>query len=235
MHNYSLAPEWMTNMISTRTCVSVCLVLAATAASGCSLAAPTTVDHAGRQPLPGGVLELHVLVDRSTDTETRWPFMVASFEEAGPEGWPFPLKRYEVDVNALQRQLDWFEVAMDTSDLNPRVLVLAEWKGRTYVVARTEPEYSLDSRTAWQVEHFESGTPHPSLARVVFELDEGGAKRVAELTRDNLGKTLGVFVHGRLRSAATIHSEVANKVAITGSQEHIDRLYDTLQRTVTAP
>lgn len=58
-------------------------------------------------------------------------------------------------------------------------------------------------------------------AQIAFELDAAGAMKFAQITKENIGRNLGIFLDGEMQTAPKIQSEIAGgKGVITGSYKY---------------
>ena len=76
----------------------------------------------------------------------------------------------------------------------------------------------------------------PGKLRIDITFTDAGAKRFAEVTRQNIGKRLAIIIDGRLFSAPTINSEIRDgKAQITGnfSEQEANDLAAKINQSVT--
>ena len=184
----------------------VCLV-------GCKRDIP--VPPSSGRILPSGIIECHVLANRSLDTSYDFDKIADAFRTKGAESSPDGFR--------------WLEVAIEIEHIVPMDMVLARRQDRLFVLASTAPESSLDARTEWQVVDFRYEQTHPRGSTLVFELDGSGADHMTRLSQANLKRRVGMSVFGKVHSVATIMEELGGVFSIHGAPEAIAPLHKVLE------
>ena len=195
----------------------LCCCLLVVCLPGCKRDIPVP-PSAGRI-LPSGIIEFHVLANRSLDISHDFDRIADAFKTEGSESSPDGLRWLEVAVAE----------ATEIEHLVPRDMVLAHQQDRLFVLASTAPESSLDARAEWQVVDFRYEQTHPRGSTLVFELDGSGAEQMTRLTQANLKRRVAVSVFGKVHSVATIMEEVGGFVSIHGAPEDIAPLHQRLE------
>ncbi len=90
------------------------------------------------------------------------------------------------------------------------------YQGRTYVLASNQPDQTLLPDGSWGVAGTGLAASPGNRPAVSVRFDEPGAARLAKLTENHLGQTLGIVVDGVLFSAPTIRARIAGQAIIMG-------------------
>ncbi|MHC4091440.1 MAG: SecDF P1 head subdomain-containing protein [Planctomycetota bacterium] len=179
--------------------------------------------QSAKRPLPKGILEFHILVDRSLDTSQNLDELAEAFAAEGTETAP-------------PDGIAWFEVDPTITDFDTDQLVIVPWQGRRFILTKTDLRNSLDARTTWRVVHFEKEElPPPSGWKLHFELDQAGGEQMGQLTGANLERKLGVFLFGKLSDVATIKNALAGDFMLVGHRDGIDHFHKRLVKASTSP
>ena len=143
-----------------------------------------------------------------------------NLNEEGPEGLR---RRY---ARCL-----WFRVRGDRSDFPG--LVTAEYAGSDYILLYDEPGLVMLSDRGlggWALTDARRSTDTFSRLAIGFTFNEGGAKRMARLTADNIKRPLAILLDNEVYSAPNINDIISARGIITGrfTPQEVDDLVRTL-------
>lgn len=133
----------------------------------------------------------------------------------------------------------WFEIAKpeeNTIAQNPRRFILGEYLGTKYVLVHATPEMGLlnDGTNSWQLRAARPDRDRSGRPAVAFMLDTRGGRKFGELTGNNIGRPLGIFLDDKAVSAPAINDRITTNGIITGqfTQAEVFNLVRTLEAGV---
>ncbi len=189
-----------------------------------------------------GVLEFRIMAQRNASNPTLLDIVpqpvsdyVTQLAERGPRpkpGQPYAWFKLQDPISFLHaKDLDQFKATYKAQGNT----IIEEYAGAYYVLAHAESQFGLlaQSESKWKLvkaigtRDFNTGRPV-----VNFELDGRGGELFGRLTRESVGRPLGIFLDNECMSAPTIDEEIREFGVIRGDSftlEDIHYLVNTLE------
>jgi protein-export membrane protein SecD/preprotein translocase SecF subunit len=126
----------------------------------------------------------------------------------------------------------WFEVKDPKEDTwNSGAFVIEEYAGKKYVLAHATGDMGLLQHENWSLERAGATRDQRGLPAVSFTLDTAGGYLFSELTGNNVGRPLGIFLDKQAISAPNINTQIGTSGIITGkfSTREVNDMVNTLE------
>ena len=190
-----------------------------------------------------GVLEFRILADRDaalpTHTTGPNPEPISKYTEQLAKYGPRPKAGdlytwFPVEDILRFSHVESVEELEEARDLPGRAIV-EEYAGRYYALAHSGPQYGLLRTSAtkkWKLRHaYPDRDPLTGENTVNFMLDPRGGQLFGELTGNNVGRQLCIYLDGVAMSHATIQERITQHCRITGrfTLERTQELVRTLE------
>lgn len=223
--------HWLTSALIATLCIAGTLSIYAAGGQDKASVSVTATEVPETQPAPDSKanqrpsLEFRILAEVSNQNPDQ--ISTPGKKLTGPVRQYIRLFEERGPVGQLASHLMWIEIADAAKDeLKDRSsLIVATHDETSYVLGAGDPEAGLLDDGSWALEDASVGNDKLGRTTIDLTFDERGGAKLAELTRENLGRPLATIIDGKLVHHAIIMSELRRKAQITGSS-NIDRVYD---------